>query len=129
MTALHFPSAPLPAPCGGCGGLLCAECARSYKLTAVHFGPQGICAFGHRVEVPLVDRLTAWIKDEGIEGNYPPDQIAARIVSQCHASNIERWLTTGHDYLRGMCRDIKDWDHLTLEERAAENYWHGHGTH
>lgn len=46
---LHFPSAPLPDPCKGCGTLLCAECAR-HALTAVHFSPDGICAFGHRLE-------------------------------------------------------------------------------
>ena len=49
MEILHFPSAPLPAPCEGCGTLLCAECAR-HNLTAVHFSPAGLCAYGHRLE-------------------------------------------------------------------------------
>jgi hypothetical protein len=47
---LHFPSAPLPDPCMGCGTLLCAECARVAGLTAVHFSPDGLCAFGHQLE-------------------------------------------------------------------------------
>ena len=49
MTTLHFLSKPLPAPCKDCGTQLCAECAR-HGMTAVHFSPDGLCAFGHRLE-------------------------------------------------------------------------------
>ena len=48
--ALHFPSPALPAPCPGCGGKLCAECARTWKQTTQHFSPDGICPNGHRLE-------------------------------------------------------------------------------
>jgi len=129
METLHFPSAPLPAPCTGCGTLLCAECAR-HGLTAVHFSTDGICTYGHRLEVPLADRLAEWIKAEGIEGSYPPDGIASRVVAQVHASYLTAWLDQGGTpYLRDMCARIKDEDDMTPEERAAENYWHGHGKH
>lgn len=47
---LHFPSRPLPGPVQGCGGLLCSVCARPWGLAAVHFSPDGICAFGHQLE-------------------------------------------------------------------------------
>lgn len=50
METLNLPSKPLPAPCAGCGTLLCAECARFPGYTAVHFAPDGICAYGHRLE-------------------------------------------------------------------------------
>jgi hypothetical protein len=98
-----------------------------WKLTAQHFGPNGICPNGHRLEIPLVDRLTAWIKAEGIEGNYAPDQIAARVVAQLHPSYLTRLLDEGSDHLRDMCTRIKDFEDLTDEEFAAENYRHGHG--
>lgn len=48
----YFPSFPQPERCPGCGGLLCAECARSWKLTAVHFSSDGLCGFGHRLDEP-----------------------------------------------------------------------------
>ncbi len=75
----------------------------------------------------LTARLTEWIKAEGISGHYPPDQIAARVVSQVHASYLTLQLDQGGTpYLRDLCERIKDEADLTDSERAAENYWHGH---
>lgn len=74
----------------------------------------------------LTTRLTEFIKAEGITGNYPPDGIAARVVTQVHPSHIEKWLRQNPGYLRDLCERIKDEADLTDAERAAENYWHGH---
>lgn len=122
---LHFPSKPLPDPCAGCGTLLCAECARAWKLTAQHFRPDGICPNGHRLEEPLVTRLTEWIKAEGVTGHYAPDQIAARVLAQVHAGYLTTWLDQGGtDYLRDMCGRIKDEADLTDAQFCRANAHH-----
>jgi hypothetical protein len=77
----------------------------------------------------LAAQLTEWIKAEGITGNYPPDQIADRVVAQIHPSRLTAWLDQGAGYLRDMCTRIKDETDLTDAERAAELFWHGHHPH
>lgn len=77
-------------------------------------------------ETDLIARLAEWIVTEKITGNYPPDGIASRVTAQVHASHIEKWLRENPGYLRDLCERIKDEADLTDEERAAENYWHGH---
>lgn len=49
MTA-NFLAEASPAPCPDCGGALCGYCARVWGMTAVHFAPDGICAFGHQMK-------------------------------------------------------------------------------
>lgn len=121
MEIVHFLSAALPEP-HGCGGLRCAECAR-HALTAVHFSPDGICAFGHKLD--LAGWLTDWIKAEGITGHYPPDQIAARVVASIHHKRLTGWLTQGGtDYLRDMCARIKDEADLTDAQFCHERAHH-----
>lgn len=75
----------------------------------------------------LTARLTEFIKAEGIEGNYPPDRVAARALAQVHPSHIERWLAEGSEYLRNLCARIKDEEDMTAAELAAEDHYHGHG--
>jgi hypothetical protein len=125
METPHFPSSGLPCPDEGCKFQVCAECARSgggrVGLTRSHFSTDGICTFGHRLELPLADRLTEWIKTEGIQGHYPPDQIAARVVEQVYNGYLVIWLDRGGtDYLRDLCARIKDEHDLTDAEHAAE---------
>lgn len=76
----------------------------------------------------LTTRLTEWIKEQGVTGHYPADQIAARITRDIHPGLLAAWLDQdAAGYLRDMCARIKDDADLTDEEWARENYWHGHG--
>jgi hypothetical protein len=89
----------------------------------VHFSPDGICAYGHRLD--LAGWLTEWIKAEGITGHYPPDQIASRVVASIHHSRLAGWLAQGGtDYLRDMCARIKDEADLTDAQFCHEHAYH-----
>jgi hypothetical protein len=115
-----------------------------------HFNPLGLCPNGHRLEVPLADRLTAWIKAEGITGEYPPDEIAARVIAQRGAGMVGHWLAcgdahsgsayiTGYDdngqrtfdhsgtaHLRWAATHCETPEDLTDTEFATELHHHGH---
>jgi len=45
------PAFPESGTCPGCGGRLCAHCARVFKLTRQHLKPDGTCPYGHRDKV------------------------------------------------------------------------------
>ena len=65
-------------------------------------------------------RLTGWIKDEGITGNYPPEGIASRLVAAINPAYISAWLDQGGTpYLRDRCERIRDAADLTGAEHAA----------
>jgi hypothetical protein len=61
-----------------------------HGLTAVHFSPDGLCAFGHRLEVPLPTRLAAWIEAE----NLAPAEYAAEIAESTITAAGEHRVTT-----------------------------------
>jgi hypothetical protein len=127
---LHFPSKPLPAPCSGCGGLLCAECARR-GMTAVHFSTDGICAYGHRLEATreqVAAKLAAWIDEQGIKAADSAEDLAGRVITSLGAWRVEEWLTAGGtDYLRATAVRYANPDPLTDAQFAVEDYRHGHG--
>ena len=129
MEILHFLSKALPAPCPGCGTLLCAECAR-HGLTAVHFRPDGICAYGHQLETPqdeVLAKLAAWISEQGIKAVDSAEDLAARVIASLGRDNVAGRLATGAtDYLRGTAEAYADPAPLTDQQFAAEMYWHGH---
>lgn len=111
------------------GDLLCEDHAGELgygpKQEEYGFDPND----GHNPTPDLASQLTEWIKAEGIEGHYPPDQIAARVVASIHPSYLTAWLAQGGTpYLRDMCARIKDTEDLTPPEYFGELHFHGHGT-